>query len=126
MPAAHLHLLGAAAFAIGVLALAGWLLTGRRVLRALAAPVLAVWAITGASAWTARPVAGEAVVMLDEVTLRSADSAGAAPAFGQPLPASTEVTIVETRDARARVRLADGTAGWLAADVVEPVEASAR
>ena len=51
-------------------------------LRTLAVPVLAVWAIAGASAWSARPVAGEAVVMLDEVTLRSADTAGAVPALG--------------------------------------------
>ena len=64
--------------------------------------------------------------MLDEVTLRSVDSSGAAPAFGQPLPAGTEVTVVETRDAWVRVRLADGTAGWLAANVVEPVAVSAR
>ena len=126
MTAAQLHLVGAAAFAAGVLALAGRLLAGQRALRALAVPLLAVWAIAAASAWTARPPAGEAVVMRDEVTLRSADSAGAAPAFGRPLPAGTEVTVVETRDAWVRVKLADGTAGWLAASVVEPVAASAR
>ena len=126
MTAAQLHLAGATAFAAGVLALAGWLLTGKRVLRVLAVPVLAVWALVGASAWTARPATGEAVVMRDEVTLRSADSAGAVPAFGQPLPAGTELTIVETRDAWARARLADGTTGWVSASVVEPVAASAR
>ena len=64
--------------------------------------------------------------MRDEVTLRSADSAGAVPAFDQPLPAGTELTIVETRDAWVRVRLADGTAGWVSASVVEPVAGSAR
>ena len=63
-------------------------------LRTLAVPVLAVWAIAGASAWSARPVAGEAVVMLDEVTLRSADTAGAVPALG------TRYAIRDTRDRR--------------------------
>ena len=126
MTAAQLRLAGAAAFAIGVLAIAGWLLTDRRALRALAVPALAGWALAGASAWTARPAKGEAVVMRDEVTLRSADSAGAVPAFGQPLPSGTEVTIVEIRDTWVRVMLADGTVGWLAANVVEPVSVSAR
>ena len=126
LTATQLHLVGGAAFAMGMLALAGWLLTGRWVLRTLAVPVLAVWMAAAASAWSARPAAGEAVVMTDEVTLRSADSTGAAPAFGQPLPAGTEVTVVEARDAWVRVKLADGSAGWLAAGAVELVVAPVR
>lgn len=123
---AQLHLAGATAFAIGVLVLAGWLLTGRSVLRVLALPVLAVWAVAAASAWSVRPPAGEAVVIVDEATLRSADSAGAAPAFGQPLPGGTEVVVVETRTPWVRVILADGSSGWLAAGAVEPVVAPSR
>ena len=70
-------------------------------LRTLAVPVLAVWAIAGASAWSARPVAGEAVVMLDEVTLRSADTAGAVPALGTRYAIrDTRYAIRDTRDRR--------------------------
>ena len=126
MTTARLHLAGATAFAIGVLALAGWLFTAKRVLGALSVPVLAVWAVAAASAWSVRPPAGEAVVIVDEATLRSADSAGAAPAFGQPLPGGTEVVVVETRTPWVRVNLADGSSGWLAAGAVEPVAAPSR
>ena len=123
MTASQLHLVAAGAFAIGSMALAVWLLTGRRGLRTLAGPVLLVWVAAAASAWTARPRAGDAVVVADDVTLRSADSAGAAPTFSHPLPAGTEVMIVEARDAWMRITLADGTAGWLAAGAVERVGA---
>ena len=120
--AGQLHLIGACAFAIGLMALAGWLLTGRRVLRACAAPALALWVGAAASAWTVRPNAGDAVVVMDDATLRSADSPGAAPALVHPLPAGAEVTIVETRGAWTRIALADGTTGWLAASAVESLE----
>ena len=121
LTAAQLHLVGAAAFAVGLLVLAGWLLTGKNVLRTLAVPMLAVWTVAAASAWSVRSHGGEAVVIADEATLRSADSTGAAPAFGQPLPGGTEVIIVETRIPWVRVSLADGSSGWLAAGAVESV-----
>ena len=121
--AGQLHLIGAWAFAIGLIALTGWLLTGARTLRIWAAPMLALWVGAVASAWTARPDTGEAVVVMDDATLRSADSLGAAPALAHPLPAGAEVIIVEPRGAWTRVALADGTAGWLVAGAVESVEA---
>ena len=112
------HLAGAGAFAVGLLLLAGGLLGARRRVRILAVPVLAVWAVAAASAWTSRPTADDAVVVTDGSTLRSADSAGATPALVHPLPAGAEVAIVERRDEWARVRLADGTTGWLAASTL--------
>ena len=81
-------------------------------------PVLAVWAVAAASVWTSRLKADDAVVVTDGATLRFADSAGAAPALVHPLPAGAEVDIVEHRDEWARVRLADGTTGWLAASTL--------
>jgi SH3-like domain-containing protein len=53
--------------------------------------------------------------------LRAADNAGAPAAMSQPVPRGAEVTIVETRDTWTKVRLANGTAGWLPAGAVEPV-----
>ncbi len=117
---AQLHLIGAAAFAIGLLALAPWRRRPRG-LRGSAAAFLVVWVVATSSALVADDAADEAVVLVDGTTLRSADSAGASPTFANPLPAGTEVTIVELRDPWARVALEDGTRGWLAASTVERV-----
>ena len=117
--AAQLHLAGAAAFAIGVLALAAW--PTRRSLRPVVALALAVWAAATVSALLAENHAAAAVVLTDGVALRSADSAGASPAFANPLPAGTEVAIVESRAPWTRVALADGTTGWLPSSAVVAV-----
>ena len=117
---AQLHLVGGAAFAIGVLLVTPWPRRPRW-LGAAAVGAFAVWAVATGSAFLAGDAATEAVVVADGTTLRSADSAGASPAFANPLPAGTEVGIVETRDAWLRVALADGTRGWLAANAVERV-----
>ena len=119
LAAAQLHVIGAAAFAVGVLLLVPWSRRPRW-LTAIAVPALVVWVVTTASALLADDVADDAVVVADGATLRSADSAGASPTFANPLPAGTEVSVVESRDAWVRVGLADGTRGWL------PVSAVAR
>ena len=119
----QLHLIGGAAFAVGVLLLAPWRRRSRG-LRALALPALIVWIVATGSALLARDGGDQAVVLLDGATLRSADSAGASPTFANPLPAGTEITVVESRDAWVRVALADGTRGWLAASAVERVESA--
>jgi tetratricopeptide (TPR) repeat protein len=62
-----------------------------------------------------------AVLTLPEVVARSADSAGAAPRFPQPLPGGTEVQVLETRDDWTRVRLFDGRDAWLPRSAVETV-----
>ena len=117
---AQLHLIGAAAFAIGLLALAPWRRRPRG-LRGSAAAFLVVWVVATGSALVADDAADEGVVLVDGTTLRSADSTGASPTFANPLPAGTEVTVVEWRDTWARVALEDGTRGWLAASAVEMV-----
>ena len=117
---AQLYLLGGAAFALGVLLLTPWPRRPRW-LGALAVPAFAVWLVSTGSAVLTRDAADDAVVVADGVTLRSADSTGASPAFANPLPAGTEVGIVETREAWVRVALADGTRGWLTASVIERV-----
>lgn len=121
---AQLHLLGGAAFALGVLLLTPWPRRPRW-LGAVAVPVFAVWVIAAGSALLAGDVRDDAVVVADGVTLRSADSTGASPTFANPLPAGTEVGIVEARDAWVRVALADGTRGWLLAGSVQAVKFSA-
>lgn len=127
--ASQLHLAGAVAFAGGVLLLTPWGTLGgagvppqdrtrRRWPRRLAVPLLCVWAVAGGTALLAEDDTAAAVVLVDGSALRSADSAGAGLAFAQPLPAGTEVTVQEARDAWRRVALADGTRGWLPASAL--------
>lgn len=116
----QLHLLGGAAFAVGVLLLTPWPRRPRW-LGVVAVPAFAVWIVAAGSAVLTGDPADDAVVVADGVALRSADSTGASPTFANPLPAGTEVGIVEVRDAWVRVALADGTRGWLTASSVESV-----
>ncbi len=119
----QLYLLGGAAFAVGVLLLTPWPRRPRW-LGVVAVPAFAVWMVAAGSAVLTGDAAEDAVVVTDGVTLRSADSTGASPTFANPLPAGTEVGIVEARDAWVRVALADGTRGWLTASSVEAVTAA--
>ena len=123
--AAQLHLAGGVAFAIGVLALAAGLVRRSPALRPVAALALTVWVAAAASALLAKDAGAAAVVLADGVALRSADSAGASPAFANPLPAGTEVTVVESRMPWVRVVLADRTPGWLPTSAVAIVGGSA-
>ena len=116
----QLHLLGGAAFALGVLLLTPWPRRPRW-FGAVAVPAFAVWLVSTGSAFLTGDATDDAVVVTDGVTLRSADSTGASPTFANPLPAGTEVGIVEARDAWVRVTLADGSRGWLTASSVEGV-----
>ena len=125
LTAAQLHLIGAAAFAFGVLVLVPGFGSRWRWRRSLAVPLALVWITAAGSAVLAGGDGNDAVVVLDGATLRSADSAGASPAFANPLPAGTEVTVLEDRGAWASVRLADGTRGWLSASAMERVAGSA-
>jgi hypothetical protein len=111
---------GAAAFALMVLLFVPW--GGKRRTWAIAV------AIVPALTWVAMTVSlvvedrhsADAVVMQASI-LRSADSAGAPPRLSSQLPAGVEVVIVERRDDWTRIRLPDGTAGWLPAGTVERV-----
>ena len=92
-----------------------WSRRQARKLRRLAVLPLAAWGVALAAATLGGGQGAAAVVLADGTTLRSADSAGAPPTFAHALPAATEVTVLEERDAWVRIALADGTRGWLPA-----------
>jgi hypothetical protein len=64
--------------------------------------------------------ADDAIVM-DGVVLRAADSAGAPAALTTPLPRGAEITIVEHRDQWTRIRIANGTTGWVPTGAVQRI-----
>lgn len=113
-------LVGAGAFAIAILLLVPWGGRRRRGLRGLAALPLVVWIAMVASAVLEDGHEDDAVVM-DDAVMRAADSAGAPAALSQPLPRGTEVTLLERRDAWTRIRIANGTSGWVPGGAVERV-----
>ena len=118
---AERHLIGALAFALGVLLLAPWSPRRARAFRRGAVPLLVVWIAATGSAILTGGDTGAAVVVSDATVLRSADSLGAPPTLGNPLPAGAELDILESRDAWTRVALSDGTRGWVAASAIEAV-----
>ena len=124
LTAVQLLLVGGFGFALGVLVLVPWRGAPRPWRRALAVLAGVVWLTATASAVLAANGGVDGVVVLDGATLRSADSVGASPTYPNPLPAGTEVTIVEDRAAWLRVALADGTQGWLSASGVARVDPS--
>ena len=112
---------GGVAFALAVLLIIPW---GRqkRLLRRLAILPVLLWMGLAFSVFLDLGVSGGAVLLRDGVPLRSADSSGAPPVLGHPLPAGVEVTALESRDAWTRIELADGTAGWLPTTSLAAVE----
>ena len=118
---AQLHLIGGFAFALAVVLWVPWGRRGRAWRRAAAAPALVVWVAAAASALLADGQEDDGVIVVDGATLRSADSVGASPAFANPLPAGTEFTVIEDRDAWLRIALADGTTGWVAGSAIAKV-----
>jgi len=119
-PRARKLLVGSAAFAIAILLLVPWSGRRRRGFAGLALLPLAVWVAMIASVVFEDRHPDDAVVM-DDVVLRAADSAGAPAALSQPLPRGTEVTMLERRDAWTKVRLPGGMAGWVPAGAVERI-----
>jgi hypothetical protein len=103
--------IGAAAFAIAVLLVVPWA-RRRRALRALALLPLAAWLALTLSVLLEDRRGDDAIVMSD-VVLRAADSAGAPAVLSQPLPPGVEVTIADRRDTWAKVKLASGASGWV-------------
>jgi tetratricopeptide (TPR) repeat protein len=95
----------------------------RRGLRNLAWLPALGWAAVALPLWfeSWQPRPADAVVVAPEVVARAADSVHAPARFSQPLPAGTEVEVLERRDGWCRVRLADGREGWLPASSVSGV-----
>jgi hypothetical protein len=113
-------LVGAVAFAIAILLLVPWGGRRRRALTGVAVLPFAVWLAMVVSLLLEDRHADDAVVM-DGVVLRAADSAGAPAALTQPLPRGAEAGIVERRDAWTKIRLANGTAGWVPDGAVQRI-----
>lgn len=119
-PRARKLIVGAIAFAVAILLLVPWAGRRRRGLVGLSTIPFAVWVAMSASFVLEDRQADDGVVM-DDVVMRAADSAGAPAALSQPLPRGTEVTVLERRDAWTRIRVANGTAGWVPGGAVERV-----
>ncbi|HTL37441.1 MAG TPA: BatD family protein [Kofleriaceae bacterium] len=113
-------LVGAVAFAIGILLLVPWGARKRRWMQALAIAPGIVWLALTISVLVEDRRANDAVVM-EGVMLRAADSPGAPTTLAQALPRGAEVTIVEARDGWTKIRLASGTAGWVPQSAVEKI-----
>ena len=122
LTAAQLLVVGGVGFALAVLVVVPWRGRPKPWRRALAVLAAVVWLAATASALLTPDGGDAAVVVLDGATLRSADSVGASPTYPNPLPAGTEVTVVENRASWLRVALADGTQGWLSASGVARVD----
>ncbi|TMQ12246.1 MAG: hypothetical protein E6J91_21165 [Deltaproteobacteria bacterium] len=119
-PRSRKLLTSAAAFALAILLLVPWSGRRRRGFVGLAILPLAVWIAMLASVVIEDRRPDDAVVM-DDVVLRAADSAGAPTALPQPLPRGVEVTVLERRDMWTKIRLAGGIAGWVPAGAVERI-----
>jgi hypothetical protein len=121
-PRARRLVVGGVAFAISILLLVPWRGRARRRggMVALAALALAVWLAMLASVILEDRHTDDAVV-IDSITLRAADSAGAPAALTEPLPRGVEVEILERRDSWTRIALSSGTTGWVPDGAVERV-----
>jgi hypothetical protein len=111
---------GSAAFALAILLFVPWAGRRRRGLTGVAILPLAIWVAMIASVVLEDSHGDDAVVM-DDVVMRAADSAGAPAALSQPLPRGTEVTVLERRDSWTRIRISNGTAGWVPDGAVERI-----
>jgi hypothetical protein len=123
LPAAPATAAFAAAWLLFWLALAARrLLPGaRRALGALALAAAAASVATGTAlaARAAQLAAAEAVVIAQVAPVREAPDRALRPAF--ELHEGTVVRVLEVRGAQARVRLANGLEGWIAADALVAV-----
>lgn len=107
----------ATAFAATALLLAIAIVLRSAVLRNLAAVPALAWCALVASL-ALEPASGratEAVVTVPEAQARAADSVHAQLRFSQPLPAGTELRVLEEREGWTRVSLANGREAWLSA-----------
>lgn len=114
-------IVGAAGFAVMLLVLTPWGAGRRRNLVPVAAVAGLVWLAMSVSLLF-EDRHGDDVVVMQSMVLRTADSAGAPAARITPLPAGVEATLGERRGDWARIRLANGTTGWLPAGAVERVQ----
>ena len=69
----------------------------------------------------ARAARHEAVVVVDEALARAADSINAPRRFAEPLPAGSEVQILEDRGGWLQIELYNGRNAWLTASALERI-----
>ena len=112
------HLVAAVAFAMFVLLVTPWGLRYQGILRRVAVLPLLLFVATLGSALLEPSDSNAAVIVDDGKTLYSADSLGAPAAMSAPTRGGLEVTLRERRGSWTKVRLADGTTGWLKSDSV--------
>ncbi|MFT4572469.1 MAG: hypothetical protein ACI91F_003372, partial [Candidatus Binatia bacterium] len=112
----------ALAFLAAAIAFAISLAFEMRWLRSLVVVPGLVWFGLVASAYVGSGDDGSAaVVTAPEAIARASDSINAPSRYGDPLPAGTEVSIVERRGEWARVRLGAETQAWLRTAMVSEV-----
>ena len=120
-PRARRLIVGAFAFALAVLLVVPWGTRKRRGgLFAVSLLALVVWVAMLASV-VLEDRHGDDAVVIDSVTMRAADSAGAPAALVEPLPRGAEVTILERREQWTRISLSSGASGWVPDGAVERV-----
>ncbi|MEM7405736.1 MAG: hypothetical protein AAF458_10615 [Pseudomonadota bacterium] len=110
-------------FALFCAAFTASLMLGSAALRWLSLPPALTFTATALAlivALRADPVV-DAVVTAPEVVARTADSFNSAPRYSAPLPAGTEVVVIEERARWRRVRLANDDIAWLPARSVRRV-----
>ena len=116
--ASTLHVCAALAFATALATIAWGLYRRRSLWRNLAMLPALVWIalLLSTFSWD-RTVRG--VVVAEQLTARSADSATSASRLSAPVPGGTEFEVFESRDAWYYVKLPGGQAVWLPASGLE-------
>ena len=93
---AQRHLGAALMFALMMLLIVPWGRERDRLLRRVALLPAAAFLALLVSVALERDDSKDAVIVAQDVVLRSADSPGASPAFGNPLPGGAEVSITKS------------------------------
>lgn len=113
--------IAAIAFAVMAVLVAIFFRTGKSSVRNVALAVGLIWlfAIVRPLWYEGDGDASVAVVVVPEVTARSADSINSPARFRDPLPSGAEVLIVEDRGDWNRVQMFDGREAWLPVSSIE-------
>jgi len=118
---------GAWALGFGLLALGVWLPTrrgGRKATLRAGAALLVVALAVGTSVGIElndRMARDAAVIVADEVALRTGDGTSYPERYENPVHAGAEVRVVEERAGWADIELPDGKRGWIPIEAVERV-----
>jgi len=115
--------IAAACFALACLGFAAAILRRSALPRFVAIQASCAWLVLMASLAfdPARGARDEGVVVASEATARSADSINAPSRFAQPLPAGSEVKVLEDRGGWIQIELHNGRNAWLVASDVKRI-----